>query len=73
VIGDDAGGGTAVLYTMLLTCKHLGIDPLAYLREALMGLFALGERPTAEQLSQWLPDRWLSRRTQQAAREAATG
>src|SRR5262249_30808246 len=48
VLGGEAGGRTAaVLYTMALTCKHLGIDPLAYLREALMGLFGLGEEPTA--------------------------
>ena len=74
VIGSEAGGRTAaVLYTVVLTCKHLGIDPFAYLRETLMGLFALGERPTAEQLSAWLPDRWLLRRTQQAAPEAAAG
>jgi transposase len=74
VIGSEAGGQTAaVLYTMVLSCKHLGIDPLAYLREALMGLFPLGEKPAAEQLSEWLPDRWLLRRTQQAAHEAATG
>jgi transposase len=39
------------------TCKHLGIDPFAYLREALPGLFALGETPTAERLLDWLPDR----------------
>jgi transposase len=71
VLGSEAGGETAaVLYSVVLTCKHLGIDPLAYLREALMGLFALGEKPTAEQLAQWLPDRWLLRRTQQAAEAA---
>jgi hypothetical protein len=42
VIGSEAGGRTAaVLYTMMVgTCKHLGIDPFAYLREALPGLFA---------------------------------
>jgi len=44
---------------MVGTCKHLGIDPFAYLRETLPGLFALGEKPTAEQLLDWLPDRWL--------------
>jgi transposase len=66
VIGSEAGGETAaVLYTMVLTCKHLGIDPFAYLREALMGLFARGEKPAAEQLSQWLPDRWLWRLTRE--------
>jgi hypothetical protein len=56
VIGSEAGGKTAaVLYTMVGTCKHLGIDPFVYLREALPGLFALGEEPTAEQLLEWLP------------------
>lgn len=60
VLGSEAGGQTAaVLYTMVLSCKHLGIDPFAYLPEALPGLFALGEKPTAEQLSEWLADRWL--------------
>ena len=67
VIGSETGGRTAaVLYTMVGTCKHLGIDPFAYLREALPGLFALGEKPTAEQLAEWLPDRWLLRRTREA-------
>ena len=27
------------------------------------GLFALGEKPTTEQLLDWLPDRWLLNRT----------
>jgi hypothetical protein len=63
VIGSKAGGKTAaVLYTMVGTCKHLGIDPLSYLKEALPGLFALGEKPSEEQLHQWLPDVWLLRR-----------
>ena len=43
--------------------KHLGIDSFAYLRGALPGLFALGEKPTAEQVLDWLPDRWLLNRT----------
>jgi transposase len=63
VIGSESGGRTAaVLYTMAGTCKHLGIDPFAYLKEALPGLFALGDKPTVEQLAEWLPDRWLARR-----------
>lgn len=65
VIGSEAGGQTAaVLYSVIGTCKHLGIDPFAYLRDALPGLFALGERATPEQLRDWLPDRWLLSRTQ---------
>ncbi len=69
VIGSEAGGRTAaLLYTLAGTCKHLGIDPFCYLREALVGLFALGEKPTAEQLAVWLPDRWLRRRGREEAR-----
>lgn len=67
VVGSERGGRTAaVLYSVVGTCKHLGIDPFVYLRDALPGLFALGENPTAEQLLEWLPDRWLLRRTHAA-------
>jgi transposase len=63
VLGSEAGGRTAaVLYSVVGTCRHLGVDPFAYLKEALPGLFALGEEPQAEQLLGWLPDRWLLRR-----------
>lgn len=51
-----------MLYSVTGTCRNLGIDPFAYLREALMGVFALGKKPTAEQLTPWLPDRWLLNR-----------
>jgi transposase len=75
VVGSETGGQTAaVLYSVVGTCKHLGIDPLAYLREALPSLFALGAKPTAEQLADWLPDRWLLRRSRDAPRgQAAAG
>jgi hypothetical protein len=64
VLGSESGGQTAaVLYSVVGTCKHLGIDPFVYLREALMGLFALGDKPTSEQLQEWLPDRWLLQRS----------
>jgi hypothetical protein len=70
VIGSEAGGQTAaVLYSVVGTCKHLGIDPFAYLREALPALFALGERPTGEQLLEWLPDRWFLRRSRASPRQ----
>jgi transposase len=62
VIGSEAGGATAaVLYTMVGTCQHLGIDPFAYLKEALPALFALGAKAKDEQLEKWLPDHWLLR------------
>ena len=63
-----------MLYSVVGTCKHLGIDPFAYLRDALPGLFALGEKPTAEHLSDWLPDHWLLNRTRDhPVREGAAG
>lgn len=75
VIGSAVGGQTAaVLYSVVGTCKHLGIDPFAYLREALPALFALGEKPTADQLMDWLPDRWLLNRTRdRPTREVIAG
>jgi transposase len=67
VLGSETGGRTAaVLYTIVATCKHLGIDPFGYLRVALPALFALGEKPTVEQLTPWLPDRWLLSQTRDA-------
>jgi transposase len=72
VLGSETGGQTAaVLYSVVGTCKHLGIDPFVYLREALPGIFALGEKPTGEQLSEWLPDRWLLRHLRQSPGEEA--
>jgi transposase len=63
VVGSVQGGHTAaVLYSVVSTCKHLGLDPFVYLREALPALFALGAKPTAEQMLDWLPDRWHIRR-----------
>jgi hypothetical protein len=60
VLGSEAGGRTAAtLYSVVGTCKRLGAGPQRYLQEALPGLFGLGEKPSAESLSSWLPDRWL--------------
>jgi len=70
VVGSETGGQTAaVLYSVVQTCKHLGVDPFAYLREALPGLFALGEKPSAEELLDWLPDRWQLRQARASPRE----
>ncbi len=74
VTGSEAGGKTAaLLYTVVGTCKHLGIDSFAYLQEALVGLFALGEKPKDEQLLEWLPDAWQQRKARDAPGQAATG
>ena len=57
--GSDAGGATAaVLFSFTATCKHLGIDTFAYLRDVLERL------PThpAERLEELLPHRWQAAR-----------
>jgi hypothetical protein len=67
--GSAEGGRTAAaLDSVVGTCKHLGIDPFAYLREALPALFALGEKASEQTLAYWLPDRWAQR-----GREADVG
>ncbi len=60
--GSAAGAQTAaVLYSAVGTCKRLGIDPFAYLRDALPALFAAGETPTEGALAPRLPDLWRQR------------
>lgn len=67
VFGSAAGGHTAaVLYSVVATCQRLTLDPWAYLRDALPGLFALGERPTVEQVLPWLPECWSARQARAA-------
>jgi transposase len=62
--GSPEGGRTAAaLYSVVGTCKHLGVDPFVYLREALPGLSALGEKPSEEALTCWLPDVWKKLRS----------
>jgi transposase len=73
VLGSARGGASAaVLYSVVGTCRHQGIDPWSYLQEALVGLFALGEGATPEQFAEWLPDRWQQRRSR-AGPSAAAG
>jgi transposase len=62
VAGSVAGGRrAATLYSIVATCRQLGIDPFAYLRSALPGLFELGDQPSDADLAAWLPDVWLAR------------
>jgi transposase len=60
--GSAAGGKTAaVLYSVVGTCKHLGLDPFAYLQDVLTRLPTTRVGP----LDAFLPDSW------QAARQSA--
>lgn len=56
-----AGERAAVHYSVVGTCRHLGVDAAAYLREALPALHALGEKPTDDRLAPLLPDVWAGR------------
>ena len=54
-VGSDAGGQTAaVLFSFTATCKQLGLDTFAYLRDVLTRLPTVA----AEQLDELLPHRW---------------
>ncbi len=43
------------------TCRHLGLDAAAYLRDVLPALHALGDKPSPEQLDPLLSDVWAKR------------
>ncbi len=57
--GSDGGGKSAtLLYSVAGTCRRLGIDPFAYLRDALARLPSL----PAVRVDNLLPDRWAAGR-----------
>jgi transposase len=67
-VGSDKGGKTAaVLFSFTATCKFLGIDSFAYLRDV------LGRLPThpAEQLDELLPHRWKADQAAALTNDAA--
>jgi transposase len=58
-VGSDKGGETAaVLMSLCTTCKNLGIDPQAYLRDV---LDRISTHP-ASRIEELLPDRWQALR-----------
>jgi transposase len=57
--GDTGGRAAAVLFSFTATCKHLGIDSFAYLRDVLGQLLI---HPT-ERLEELLPHRWKGAQT----------
>ena len=66
-VGSDKGGETAaVLMSLCTTCKNLGIDPQAYLRDV---LDRISTHP-ASRIEELLPDRWQELRQ---AGDAANG
>jgi len=59
----DAGGRSAILYTLLESCKRRGINPQQYLRDVLARL------PTMKitQVAELTPANWLAARQAKAA------
>lgn len=67
-LGSDKGGRTAaVLFSFTATCKHLGIDTFAYLRDVLSSL------PThpADHVEELLPHRWQAARAAEVSTPSA--
>ena len=58
----DAGQTSAIIYSLIETCRKLGINPADYLRAILEAL------PTMQQAeaANWPPARWAATRTQTA-------
>ena len=66
--GSDVGGETAaVLYSLVQTCRLLGVEPWRYLRDVLKRLPGL----SSDRLGDLLPDRWAA--TQRHLVIGATG
>lgn len=58
-LGSEKGGHTAaVLYTLVVSCKRLRIDPYAYLRDVLTRLPTITGN---DLLAELLPDHWIAR------------
>jgi transposase len=65
--GSDRGGErAAVLYSIMVTCKEHGVDPLAYLTDVLERVSTTPE----SRIGDLLPDRWKQRRAEQSAARA---
>lgn len=67
----SAGASAAIHFTVVGSCRHLGIDPFAYLRDVLPKLHELGSKPTEEQLAELLPDAWARHRQAAVAATAS--
>ncbi|MCA0313161.1 MAG: transposase domain-containing protein, partial [Candidatus Melainabacteria bacterium] len=55
--GSEEGGRTAAtILSLIETCKRLGINPVAYLKDVLTRL----PNAKSSQIDDFLPDRWLA-------------
>lgn len=65
-LGSDNGGRTAAILTSLIaTCKRLGVDPFAYLRD----IFERISRHLKSRLAELLPDPWKAAHAEACRKE----
>ena len=60
VASETGGHRAARLFSLTASCKANCVEPFAYLRDIFARLPQLGDSPSAEQLDELLPDRWLA-------------
>ena len=63
----EAGKKSAILYTIVESCRRQGIDPLAYLRDVLARL----PRYTNQTISELTPENWQKARVSSPGQYAA--
>lgn len=63
----DAGWRSAVIYSIIASCRRHGIDPWDYLKEALEGLAAA----TNKTVGSFTPAAWTARRRNQSDKDLA--
>ena len=58
----EAGEKSAIIYSVILTCRRLGANPYAYIRDYLSQVATM----KANQALQWTPAQWLARQNKTA-------
>jgi transposase len=59
VASETGGHRAARLFSLTASCKANCVEPFVYLRDIFARLPLLGDSPSAEQLDELLPNRWL--------------
>jgi len=68
----EAGQKSAIIYTILATCRIHGIEPHAYLTDILEQLVPAGPEPTDELLDSLLPWNWIRSHPEATVKEPAS-
>jgi hypothetical protein len=68
----EAGQKSAIIYTILATCRIHRIEPRAYLTDILEQLVPQGPDPTPELLDSILPWNWIRSHPEATVKEPAS-